>query len=469
MYIIIVLLLLSFSFSQSKFNPNETKFLINEWQSFQIDKTKSLNQSPFNITYNLYYYYNSNLPNLENQNGIYIAKGLGTISGVLLEYSSKHLTFSTEPTISKRSVLPILLPEKKETFSVLNDVPLNRLYLNKFNKFRNTGIKLSFYGISGGYGNWDQWWGPGIHNSLVMTNNARGMPHYFLETLGYQTLFGDLQYNFKYTVSNAMLNNMGAEYFLSAYYFNLKYKNLEFGKSQHILNGGYQGLRWSLNDAKNIFFTNNNMKYWDSIIDYYISANFPSSGLIVFVELGVPLNRSYNSHNPELYHDHIISSNMGLRKYGAFGKDEFILGFEYTRLVQGIYYNILPTPNWYDNIKYNYSSYNGRRWTAHSGSDSDDFLIFIGYMADRASLIYGLNYERHGVTYHFPPEVKLESRISISYKYNNTFIYLNYENEYFEHYGFVDVNKNVWLETYEPGSIQHTQTLLFSIEHSFSF
>ena len=89
----------------------------------------------------------------------------------------------------------------------------------------------------------------------------------------------------------------------------------------------------------------------------------------------------------------------------------------------------------------------------------------MGYIDDKTSIIYGLNYERHGVTYHFPSESKFESRISASFKYKNTFIYLNYENEYFEHYGFVDVNNNVWEETFEPGSIQRTQTLLISIEH----
>ena len=146
-----------------------------------------------------------------------------------------------------------------------------------------------------------------------------------------------------------------------------------------------------------------------------------------------------------------------------------LFGIEYTRLVQGIYYNILPTPNWYDNKKFNYSSYNGRRWAAHSGSDSDDFLVYIGYLNKKIGLIYGLNYERHGVTYHFPPEVKFESRIAVSYKHDNTKFYLNFENEYFEHYGFVDSNINVWDETFELGSIQRTKTLMFSIEHIFSF
>ena len=65
------------------------------------------------------------------------------------------------------------------------------------------------------------------------------------------------------------------------------------------------------------------------------------------------------------------------------------------------------------------------------------------------SFIYGINYERHGVTFNFPPEVKLESRSHFTYKFKNLNISLIYENEYFEHYGFVDKNINVWTEAFE--------------------
>jgi hypothetical protein len=190
--------------------------------------------------------------------------------------------------------------------------------------------------------------------------------------------------------------------------------------------------------------------------------------LKIFIELGYP-NRTYNGNSSETYRDHAIGSNLGFRKYGAFNNSKIMFGAEYTRLVQSIYYNILPTPNWYDNQKYNYSSFNNRRWAAHSGSDSDDLLLFIGYIDKNYSFKYGLNFERHGVTYHFPPEVKFETRITFTYTYNNTFITVNYENEYFEHYGFVDINRNIWDETFELNSIQRTHTVLLSIEKLISY
>ena len=462
------LLFVTYSFSQSIMNPNPTKALILERQIFFSDSFVKKSNGKFQLNYNQHIYYNNNQPNLENHNGLYIPKGFGSISSLFMKYNGSHFIIFVEPHISNIREYSGVVHKKKSAFSVLNDVPLIDRYRINSSNFNNMGLIIHYFGFSLGYGNWSQWWGPGIHNSLVMSNNSKGIPHYYFGTKDYQPFIGNVKYYFKYMVSTAMRNEENAKYYLSAYFFNLRYKNIEFGKSKHILNGGYNELPWTLNDAMRILFTQKNLKYWDQIIDYYIAVTFPLSGLKIFLELGIP-NRSYFAENSEINHNYTIGQNFGIRKYGAFGKKELMFGFEYTRLVQGIYYDISPTRNWYDNIKYNYSSYQGRRWAAHSGTDSDDFLVFIGYMNDRTSLIYGVNYERHGITYHFPPEVKLESRIAASLKYKNTWIYINYENEYFEHYGFVDVNQNVWEETFEPGSIQRTQTLLISIEHTISF
>jgi len=417
------------------------------------------------ITYKQSFYINTNLPNLENQNGYYFPKGNGSFSSLWIKYKSKYFSLSAEPIIYSDREIGINVPSKTKLFSVLNDVPKHS---NQPNQFRNTGLTVNYNGFTAGIGNWDQWWGPGIHNSLVLSNNAEGFYHYFIGTNNYQPIAKSFYYKFKYMVSNAMQNWEGDDYYFSALFFNIKYKMIEIGMSRNILSGGYRDLPWSFSDAMTVLVDNKNSNYWDAINEFYVQLHYPESGLEIFLDIGFP-NRSYAGNDPEIYADHAMGSNMGLRKQGAFGNDNLLFGFEYTRLVQGIYYNILPTPNWYDNIKYNYSSYKGRRWAAHSGADSDDFLIFMGYKDEQISFIYGLNYERHGVTYHFPPEVKFESRINASYQFGNTNIQIIYENEYIEHYGFVDVNRNVWDETFEPGSIQRTHTLLFSFQHTLSY
>ena len=452
----------SFSFTQDSLR-NQKKIFI---KSFFNRNSHSYVNSGYSITFSQSFYLNSNLPNLENQNGYYFPKGHGYMSSLLFQYNSKNLSFSTEPAIISRKEYDIILPEKEKLYSVLNDVILDKNY--KPNQLRNTGLKVNYSGLSAGFGNWSQWWGPGIHNSLVLSNNAEGFYHYYLGTTGYQALTNNSSYKFKYMVSDNMQNILGDDFYLSAYFLNIKYNIFEFGISRTILSGGYADLPWTFSDATSVLISNKNIKYWDVINEYYLFVNIPGSGLEFFLDIGFP-NRSYGEHDPEIYSNHGMGSNLGLRKKGAFGSDKLLFGFEYTRLLQGVYYNILPTSNWYDNIKYNYSSYKGKRWSAHSGSDSDDFLVFFGYDDGQKGFIYGLNYERHGVTYHFPPEVKLESRINLYYKRQNTEIHIIYENEFYQHYGFVDTNSNVWEETFEPGSLQRTQTILISLKHSFSF
>ena len=62
-----------------------------------------------------------------------------------------------------------------------------------------------------------------------------------------------------------------------------------------------------------------------------------------FVEIGQP-NRSYNDKNPSDYSNQSRGSNIGIRKIGVFNNSNLIFGAEYARLVQGVYYNIIPTP-----------------------------------------------------------------------------------------------------------------------------
>ena len=102
---------------------------------------------------------------------------------------------------------------------------------------------------------------------------------------------------------------------------------------------------------------------------------------------------------------------------------------------------------------------------SHSGTDSDDFILYGGILKKAPALFLQLITKRHGVNYKFPPEVKIESRFNFTHQINKLFLQVSYENEYFEHYGFVDSNINVWNETFNTGSIQRTITVLFTVEY----
>ncbi len=445
--------------AQKLINFNPTKVLINE---HNIVDAIPLIKPPFRLRWNQYFYFNSNLPNLENQNGLYLSKGFGSVSGLLFEFSKRNFLITIEPRIIKSNELSNNLPVKEKTFSVLNDVPIKK----KNNQLQNVGLLYTNYGLAAGFSNWNQWWGPGIHNSLVLSNNSEGFYHYFIGTDSYKNINSYLQYKFKYFTTTGIDNFKSVDYYLSAWFINIKIKSLEFGTTRNIISGGNKDIKWNSFDAAKVLISNDKIKFWDQIYTNYILYK-SSSGTNIFFEWGYP-NRSFNDFFAK-NNDHARGTNLGMRKHGAFGYDQILFGFEYTRLIQSGYYNLHPSPNWYDNIKYNYYSIDGRRWAAHSGSDSDDLLLFAGYIDERLSIIYGLNYERHGVTYKFPPEVKFESRVSISYKYKKYNFFINYENEYFEHYGFVDNNDNVWSENYEVGSIQRTNTILVSLEREISF
>ncbi len=453
-----MLLFGSYSFGQISINHFPIKILIEESNKLFIDHVGKNN---FMINYNQSFYFNTNLPNFENKNGYYFPKGFGSISGFLINYNTNHLQLTVEPTIFNINEYKIIIPDKKKTFSVLNDVPYKEN--QQFNSIKNFGIKLKSKYFSIGYGNWNMWWGPGIHNSLVLSNNAEGFYHYFIKTNQNIRLLNNTFFQSSLILSEKMVNNDGQSYYLSAWFMKVKNKLVELGISSSILSGGNPDIYWTKQDALSVIFNKNKIKYWDYINAYYLVLNFEKSRLKIFYEFGYP-NRSFLNKNSKIYFDNAQGSNLGMRKYGLGGYEKLVLGFEYARLVQGIYYNILPTPNWYDNINFNYSSYNNRRWAAHSGSDSDDFLIFMGHVSDRKGLIFGINYERHGITYNFPPEVKIEYRVSINYKIKDMFLYINYENEYFRHYGFVDKNNNVWDEKFEEGSVQRTNSLIFSLE-----
>ena len=419
------------------------------------------NDQKFKLYLNNNIYTNSNLPNIENQNGDYYPKGYGLSQSLLFYFNNKLLSIIFEPKTTFKREFSVSAPEKQNVFSVLNDVPLIKKFNNQ--KIKNLNLNFHYQGVSLGFGNINKWWGPGIHNSLIMSNNAEGYYRYYINYETSNKEFNVNDFSIEHSISNPIMSFNGSKFFITSTFSKLKYNRFTLGGGHLVLTGGYNDLKWNQNDALFVTFTKDKERYWDSITQYYISYNNEYSGLQFFAEYAYP-NRSFSNREPSIFNSHAIASNLGLRKKGAFNLQKLVFGVEYTRLVQGTYYNILPTPNWYDNIKFNYYSYNYRFWAAHSGSDSDDMLMYLGYLDDKKSFVYGINYERHGVNFHFPPEVKFENRFSATYIHKNFYFNLIYESEFFEHYGFVDNSDNVWNENYNNGSLQRTRTLLFLIE-----
>ena len=111
---------------------------------------------------------------------------------------------------------------------------------------------------------------------------------------------------------------------------------------------------------------------------------------------------------------------------------------------------------WYSREGYEYSSFNGRHFAAHSGPDSDDFIILLGWQSKNYTIIPSFNYERHGLQ--APaiqletgeiqnslinpwPEVKYEFRIDFRYKYKGYNLNLYLEEEVVKNLEFRDKNR----------------------------
>ena len=53
--------------------------------------------------------------------------------------------------------------------------------IDRFDAGQSTAM-AEYRGVAGGISNENQWWGPGIRNALILSNNAPGFPHAFVRT-----------------------------------------------------------------------------------------------------------------------------------------------------------------------------------------------------------------------------------------------------------------------------------------------
>ena len=187
-----------------------------------------------------------------------------------------------------------------------------------------------------------------------------------------------------------------------------------------------------------------------------ISILFLESKLKLYLEYGRN-DHAWDKYDLRAMPNHSSASLIGFRKYGMFEHPEIIFGFEYINLVVSPFYAFRSEGPWYDRIDFEYHTYNGRRWTAHSGSDSDDLIIYSGYLSEKRDLIISINYERHGIIECIMlteigkgvgigyPEVKIELKCDYRIKLLSYDFYFFYEYEFVENLGISvqRINKHV--------------------------
>ena len=474
-----------------------------EKNSFAIDVNKSKNFliRPFlnfndttiigtwSVGFRTELFFNDNAPNLENTSDRWIGKGMSFFQGLHVAYTNKFLSLSLEPYYfinqnkdyaeswkdyfisipdsikNKYNYFRYDQPFREEKFSKLND---NRPYENE--PYRKTGIReaqiyLHYNGLGVGYSNANMWWGSGYHSSLNMTNNTTGFPHLMIGTIKEQR-YKDFGITLRYIFADSLKYN-AAKPFYTAVTSSITYYSepiISLGFSRTYLTGGNRTEEIiTRKEAMLIPFEPlyledkqtdpddplSSVDIWDQTLVGYFSAVFSKVGLVVFAEYGRN-DHAWDKEDFIRQPDHTGASVIGLRKYGFFNNPYLIGGFEYTNISKTKYWNERQSADWYDRRNFDYWSYNGRHWGAHSGPDSDDFYLYFGYMSDKLSVIPSFNYERHGVisnkiperdysyvdewlkiggNHDFWSEIKIEYRLDLRYKYKGFLFNLYYERE----------------------------------------
>ena len=426
------------------------------------------------------FYYNSSAPNLENTSDRWVGKGVSFFTGANIAYKGEYIFASTEPYYFISQNDDYDEPTRLPKFNSLNDNRPHSETPYKSARLRETQIYLNYNGLGGGYSNANMWWGSGIHSSLMMSSNTTGFGHLMLGTISEQK-YKNWGFNGRYVFSKFGKKSISQPYYsgfiVSATYYSVP--TITFGISRSFLSGGKKSnYEIGAFEAALLPFEivrverpDNKPEMLDPIdqtFTGYVNLRFPKSDLILFLEWG--RNEGFSSFkNAMVIPDHTNAFTVGLRKYGIFNSNIFI-GIEYTNIARSRYWKSVDSVDWYDFNIFDYYNYDGRPWAAHSGPDSDDFKILLGYNNQKLTVTPSFNYERHGMThttfilldqkggtviyddqlqgeYYLPEdrlvyrfklysETKMEFGINIKYHFKNYILKLDYEHERVINYNF---------------------------------
>lgn len=142
---------------------------------------------------------NSELPFSQNDGSMWAGRGLSTRTSLGWRLESPHVRLIVAPeivvsangdwTLFHDYYIPPLPPDRSPY-----DLPfyVGRFTIDQPMRFGNKRIRrldpgqstlmFSAKNLSLGLSNENEWWGPGIRNAIVLSNNAPGFPHLFLRT-----------------------------------------------------------------------------------------------------------------------------------------------------------------------------------------------------------------------------------------------------------------------------------------------
>lgn len=137
--------------------------------------------------------YNSDHPEGINDGAMIPARGYQTLfsGGIYAQYGSLSIQLRPEMVYAENRAFKGFPHEYSDLiwskyYRYLNNIDLpERFGDNSYKKifWGQSSIRLAIGPISMGLSNENLWWGPGMRNSLLMTNNASGFKHFTLNTV----------------------------------------------------------------------------------------------------------------------------------------------------------------------------------------------------------------------------------------------------------------------------------------------
>lgn len=275
---------------------------------------------------------NSALPWSNNDGELWAGRGsnVHAAAGFFLRLGPLQLVVAPEISVEPNRYFPLSEPGI-ERFSIPNDRShwafpwyVNGPFsVDMPTRFGNKEIRRASYGqsslavrgwvLEAGIANENHWWGPGIANALVLSNNAGGFPHYFLRTARpLATPLGDV--DFRWIVGGLRE---------SPFFDTTSTNDLRSlaGIAATIRTGWHPGLTFGV--ARTVYATTDS---WEQAAGRYLD---------VFAKTGRPANRELNDSS--LYpggRDQIFSvfgrwvlPESGFELYGEWGRTEFPSSF----------------------------------------------------------------------------------------------------------------------------------------------
>jgi hypothetical protein len=137
--------------------------------------------------------FNSDHPYGWNDGAMIPAKGLQTLTsaGIFMQYGPLTVQFRPELVVAANSNFDTFNKNQYDVifaryYDIYNNIDLPvRFGTDSYNKlyWGQSSIRLNFKSLSFGLSTENLWWGPGIRNSLLMSNTAPGFAHLTLNTL----------------------------------------------------------------------------------------------------------------------------------------------------------------------------------------------------------------------------------------------------------------------------------------------